>query len=173
MTDDLGNVEFFTQQYRIVGGLRLGGQRLTDVLNDDLTSSVELEDVEVTRLLTHGEVAATHLSALLDKRRVLFAISGMPTAAAAERRFYKHVDTVEWEAFVTLPSFELRGKFHVRGTSDLKTMLLRWTGQFIPLTEARAVFTLHPKVAFSGDVIIVNRAYIEVICTDRTVGRSP
>jgi len=173
MADDLGNVEFFTQQYRIVGSLRLGGQRLTDVLNDELSSSVLLRDVEVSRLLTPGEVAASHPSALLEKSRVLFAISGIPSADAAERRFYKHVDTVEWEVFLTLASFELRGKLHVRGTSDVKTMLLRWTGQFIPLTGARAVFTMYPKVAFSGDVIIVNRTHIEVICTDRPVDRSP
>jgi hypothetical protein len=173
MREDLSNVEFFTQQYRIVGGLRLGGQRLSDILNEALTSSVELEGVVVSRLLTPGEVAASYRSALLDKGQILFAISGMPTATETERRLYKHVDTVEWETFITVPSFELRGNFHVRGTSDLKTMLLGWTGQFIPLTEARAVFTLIPKVAFSGDVIIVNRAHIEVICTDRPVGRPP
>jgi len=173
MTDDLSRVEFFSQQYRIVGGLRLGGQRLTDVLNDDLTSSVELEDVGVSRLPTPGELAATHRSALLDKKRVLFAITGASTVGESERRLYKHVDTVGWDVFVTMPSFELEGKFHVRATSNLKTMLLTWTGQFIPLTDARALFTLLPRVTFSGEVIIVNRAHIEVICTDRTVGRPP
>jgi hypothetical protein len=167
MADGAQQVEFFTQQYRIVGSVALSGRRLTDVLNDELASSVELRGVEVTRLLGQGEVAATCLSALVEKRGVLFAISGVPSGPAAQRSLYKHVDTLKWETFITLPNFQVRGNFHVRGTSDLKTMLARWTGQFIPLTEATAVFALHPKVKFSGDVIIVNRRHIEMICTDR------
>jgi len=163
------NVEFFTHQYRIVGTARLAGQRLTDVLNDDLLSSVELQDVQVFRLLTPEQVVATHVSALLYKKGILLATSGAQDAAAAERRFFKHVNTTEWGVFLTVPSFELRGRFHVRGTSDLKTMLLAWVGEFIPLTRAKAVFTLYPEVTFRRDVIIVNRAHIEVICSDRAI----
>jgi hypothetical protein len=167
MADEPNRVEFFTPQHRILGTARLGGQRLTDVLNDDLTSSIELIDAQVLRLLTPKKVVATHDSGLIDKHCILFAISGAQSGHAAERRLFKHVDTTEWGVFITVSSFELTGKLHVRGTSDLKTMLLAWTGQFIPLTRARAVFTLYPDMAYTGDVIIVNRSHIEVICTDQ------
>ena len=171
MTDEPKTVEFFTHQHRIVGAAPLGVQRLTDILNDDLTSSVELKDVRILRLLTPGKVVAAHDSALIDKQCILFAVSGVQSGDAAERRFFKHVDTTEWGVFITVSSFELTGKFHVRGTSDLKTMLVAWTGQFIPLTEAKAVFTLYPDIAFTGDVIIVNRSHIEVVCTDQPAAR--
>jgi len=166
MDDDLDVVEFFTHQHRITGRLRTGGQRLTDLLNDDLTSTMELSKVEVRRHLSPNKVVATHVSALLEKQGILFAISGGGGARAAERSFYRHVDTTEWDVLVTLPNFELTGKFHIRGTSDLKTMLLAWTGQFIPITRAKAVFTLFPDASFSSDVMIVNRSHIEIICTD-------
>jgi hypothetical protein len=169
MAEYYDNAEFFTHQYRIVGTTRLAGQRLTDVLNDDLMSSVELTDVQVFRLLAPDQVVATHAAALLYKKGMLLATSGARDAAAAERSFFKHVDTTEWGVFVSVPSFELTGKFHVRGTSDLKTMLLRWAGQFIPLTKAKAVLTLYPEVTFRRDVIIVNRAHIEVICSDKAI----
>jgi hypothetical protein len=162
-------VEFFTHQYRIVGTARLAGQRLTDVLNDDLLSSVELSDVQVFRLLAPEQVVATHVSALLYKKGIVLATSGARGADAAERSFFKHVNTIEWGVFVTVPSFQLTGKFHVHGTGDLKTMLLAWAGQFIPLTRAKAVFTLYPEVTFAREVIIVNRAHIEVICSDRAI----
>jgi hypothetical protein len=171
MDDFAGFAEFFTHQHRIVGAVRLGGLRLTDVLNDDMTSSVELKRIEITRHLNPGKVVASYASALLDKRGILFAIGGRESGEATERSFFRHVDTTEWGVFVTVPSFELRGKFHVRGTGDLKTKLLAWTGQFIPLTEAEAVFTLYPEVTFAGDVIIVNRAHIEVICSDQPLAR--
>ena len=170
MTDDHEMAEFFTHQYRIVGAARVGGQRLTDVLNDDLTSALELKDVQLFRLLTPNKPVASHVAALLYKKGILFAISGEQRGSAAERSFFKHVDTAEWDVFLTLPSFELTGKFHVRGTGDLKTMLLRWVGQFIPLTGAKAVYTFYPELAFTGDVIIVNREYMEVIGTDRALG---
>jgi hypothetical protein len=171
MEDFAESAEFFTHQHRIAGAVRLGGLRLTDVLNDDLTSSVELKRLEITRHLTPNKVVASYASALLDKKGILFAIGGRESGKATERSFFRHVDTTEWDVLVTVPFFELRGKFHVRGTGDLKTKLLSWTGQFIPLTEAEAVFTLYPEVTFSGDVIIVNRAHIEVICSDQSLAR--
>jgi hypothetical protein len=164
---DAETVEFYTHQYRIVGDAQLSGQRLTDVLNDDLQSSLELTDVQVFRLLPPSVVPAIRSSALLYKDNILFAIVGGRSADAALRGFYKRVDTSEWDVSVIVPSFELSGRFHVRGTGDLKTMLLSWAGQFIPLTRAKAVFALYPEITFSGDVIIVNRAFVEIICTDQ------
>ena len=169
MTDDHEMAEFFTHQYRIVGAARVGGQRLTDVLNDDLMSSVELKDVQLFSLLAPKKVVASHVAALLYKKGILFAITGEQRGSAAERRFFKHVDTAEWDVFLILPSFELTGKFHVRGTGDLRAMLLSWVGQFIPLTSAKAVYTFYPEVAFTGDVIIVNREHMEVVGTDKAL----
>jgi len=159
-------VDFFTHQHRITGRIRTGGQRLTDLLDDEMSSTLELRDVEVTRIITPKEVISTHSSALVEKKAIVFAMSRGEEAEATVRRFYKHVDTTEWEVVLTVPSFELSGRMHVRGTGDLRTMLLTWTRQFIPLTKAKAVFTLFPEISFAGGVIIVNRSYIEVICTD-------
>jgi hypothetical protein len=158
--------EFFTQQYRIVGTVRTGGQRLTDILNDELASSIELRGVEVTRLLTPKKGIASYTSAILEKQSILFAISGKESDRAAERRLYKHVATREWDVFLTVPWFELTGKIHVRGTGELKTTLVAWTRRFVPLTKARAVFTLLPETSFTGEAIIVNRGLVEMICTD-------
>lgn len=166
MNDRVDAVEFFTNQYRIVGTLRKRGQRLTDLLNDELASAVELRNVQVTRHLTPQDVIATHLTAILEKKGILFGIARGETEEVVERRLYKHVDTREWPVFMTVRSFELTGRFHVRGTGDLKTMLLAWTGQFIPLTQAKATFALFPEVSFSGHVMVVNRAHVEAICTD-------
>jgi hypothetical protein len=157
--------EFFTQQYRIVGTVRTGGQRLTDILNDELASSIELRDVQVTRLLTPKKGMTSYTSAILEKQSILFAISGKESDRAAERRLYKHVATTEWDVFLTVPWFELTGKIHVRGTGDLKTMLLAWNRRFVPLTQARAVFTLLPETSFTGEAVIVNRGLVEIICT--------
>lgn len=166
MQDQRAVADFFTQQYRITGRLWTGALRLTDLLDDELSSALELKKVEVARIITPDEVVASHNSALLEKKAIMFAIDREEGAEAAVRRFYKHVDTTQWDVFLTVPSFELSGRLHVRGTGDLRTMLLSWTRQFIPLTKAKAVFSLYPEVSFSGDVIIVNRSYVEVVCTD-------
>lgn len=166
MSQESALADFFTQQYRITGRVPTGAQRLTDLLDHELSSTLELRNVEVTRIITPKEVVATHTSALLEKDKILFVIEKREGVEATERRFYKHVDTTEWDVFLTVPSFELSGRMHVRGTGDLRTMILTWTRRFIPLTDATAVFTLYPEVSFAGDVIIVNKSHIEMICTD-------
>lgn len=166
MSPEVPPVEFFTQQYRVTGRLWSASQRLTDLLNDELASTLELRTVEVARLLAPEKVVASRDSALLEKRAILFAISKGEGAEAAVRSFYKHVRTKQWDVFVTLPCFELSGRLHLRGASDLRTMLLAWTGQFIPITEGKAVYTIYPEVSFSGEVIIVNRSRIEAVCAD-------
>ena len=166
MEDEHSLAEFFTQQYRVTARVWTGPQRLTDLLDDELSSTLELKKVQVARVIAPKEVVATHDSALLEKKAVMFAIDRKEGSEATVRRFYKHVDTTEWDVFLTVPSFELWGSLHVRGTGSLKTMLVTWSRQFIPLTRARAVFALYPEVSFSGGVIIVNRSYIELVCTD-------
>lgn len=167
--DEVALVELFTEQHLITGRLRTGGQRLTDFLNDELYSSVELRNVRVMRLIKLKEVIASHTSALVEKEAIMFAITGGEGDEAAERSYYKRVDTLEWNVFISIPSFELSGRLHVRGTGDLRTALLRWTGQFIPLSEAKAVFTLYPEVSFTGNVIVVNKSQIEAVCVDATL----
>jgi hypothetical protein len=164
--DEVALVELFTEQHLITGRLRTGGQRLTDLLNDELYSSVQLRNVQVMRLIKLKEVIASHTSALVEKEGIMFAISRGEGDEATERSYYKRVDTVEWDVFMTIPSFELSGRLHVRGTGDLRIALLRWTGQFIPLSEAKAVFTLFPEVSFTGNVIVVNKSQIETVCVD-------
>jgi len=166
---DTALAEFCTQQYLIAGTLRTGGQRLTDLLNDELFSSVELRHVQVMRLINLKEVIASHTSALVEKEGIMLAISRGEGGEATERSYYKRVDTAKWDVFMTIPSFELFGRLHVRGTGGLRTALLRWTGQFIPLTDAKAVYSLYPEVSFSSNVIVVNKSRIETVCLDTKV----
>jgi hypothetical protein len=166
MDDQYGMVEFFTHQYRVTGTTWMGGQRLTDLLNDKRTSTLDLTQVEIRRVIAPRQVVAAYRSAVLDKQRIVFALIAGEGADGKASRFYKHVEKVEWDVFVTVPFFELSGKLHVRGKGDLLTMVMDWTGQFIPITEARAVFTIYPEVTFEGEVIVFNKAHMEVICSD-------
>lgn len=166
MEDQYGLVDFFTHQYRIGGSIWMAGQRLTDLLNDKRSSSLEVRNVQVARVITPKEVVAAYASAVVEKERIVFAVIRAEAAEVKQSRFYKHVVTEQWDIFLTVPFFELSGKLHVRGKGDLQTMVKDWTSQFVPITQARAVFTLYPEVSFDGEVIVVNKAHIEVICSD-------
>jgi hypothetical protein len=166
MQDDLAVGEFFTNQCLISGKIRTGGRRLTDILNDARDSALELSDVQVVRIVNPKDVIAAHSGAILEKKGIVFALIREEGADVPQSSFYKHVETMEWDVFLTVPSFELSGRLHVRGTGDLRRMLFDRPGEFIPLTRAKAVFTLYPEVSFDGEVIVVNKSYIEVACTD-------
>lgn len=166
MEDEYGLVDFFTHQYRVTGNIWLGAQRLTDLLNDKQTSTLELKKVQLRRVITPEQVVATHDTAIVDKQRIVFALISGEATDGKQSRFYKHVEKVQWDVFLTVPFFELSGKLHVRGKGDLLTMVLDWTSQFVPITQAKAVFTLYPEVTFTGDVIIFNKSHMETICSD-------
>lgn len=167
MPPELITADFFTRQHRIKGQISTGSRRLTDVLNDQLHSSLELLEVEVARVIEPERVIFGYASALLMKEAIVFAMIKGESPNGAESRVFKYVDKKPHDVLLTLQPYEISGKLHLRGTGDLRTPPMREfiteVGHFVPLTQARAVFTLFPKVKFSGDVAIINKALLEVV----------
>lgn len=160
---ELITADFFTRQHRIKGQISTGSRRLTDVLNDVLYSSVELSEVEVTRVIEPEKVVYTYSSAVLMKEAIAFVMIPGERRNGAEGRIFKFIEKRPYEVVLTASPYEISGVLHLRGTGDLRTLLVREVGHFVPLTQAQAVFTLFPKVKFSGDVAIVNKALLEVV----------
>jgi hypothetical protein len=73
------------------------------------------------------------------------------------------VEKKPYDVLFTIPPYEISGRLYLRGTGDPRTLMIREAGHFVPLTQAQVVFTLYPKVKFSGEVAIVNKALLEVV----------
>jgi hypothetical protein len=163
MPPEVINADFFTNQHRVRGRIFTGDRRLTDVLNDQLRSSLELSEVEVARVIEPEKVIYTYPSAVLMKEAIALVIIPGERSDGTEGRIFKFIEKRPYEVVLTVPPYEISGVLHLRGTGELRTLLMREVGHFVPMTQARAVFTLFPKVKFFGEVAIVNKALLEVV----------
>lgn len=173
MPTEVITAEFFTNQHRVRGQIFTGNRRLTDVLNDALYSSVELREVEVARVIELEKVVYTYPSAVLMKEAIALVIIPGERSDGTESRIFKFVEKRPYEVTLTVPPYEVSGVLHLKGTGDLRTLLVREVNHFVPLTQARVVFTLYPKVKFSGEVAIVNKALLEIVGAQETPDTTP
>lgn len=163
MALELITADFFTNQHRVRGRVFTADRRLTDVLNDQLYSSLELSEVEVARVIEPEKVVYSYPSLFLMKGAIVFALLTGASNDSGESRLSRYVEKKPHDILFTLPPYEISGKVYLRGTGDPRTLIIREAGYFLPLTQAQVVFTLFPKVKFSGEVAIVNKALLEIV----------
>ncbi len=153
--------DFFTHSYRISGQVDTGHKRLSEMLNDGLTSYLELRKAFVSRITRPGEIIATHTVSALRKDGILFAVLAAPEQSVTNRAAYSFVSKRRYKVFLTVPSFEIEGHLEMSGKLDLKTALVM-KGAFLPLSEGEARLSSLAEIAFSGEEILVNQAWIEL-----------
>jgi hypothetical protein len=163
MSPEVITADFFTNQHRVTGQIFTGDRRLTDVLNDELYSYVELRQAEVARVIEPEKVVYSYPSVILMKEAIVFALLTGARSNGTESRISKYVEKKPYDVLFTIPPYEISGRLYLRGTGDPRTLMIREAGHFVPLTQAQVVFTLYPKVKFSGEVAIVNKALLEVV----------
>lgn len=158
-------VDFFSHSHRISTQFAVRGRPLADTLNDHTLSYVDLDVAYVSRIDKPGELIADYSVALLRKENVSFcvvaaqiemAIKAVPSPTYFARR-YRPV-------FCTVPSFEITGLIDVPANLDLHTMMAVGVERFMPILRATATISELQTVNFSGELILVNKEAIEVLC---------
>jgi hypothetical protein len=158
---DLIQADFFTTTHRISGGVQTGPKPLSDLLNDRTQSYLLLFSVSVSRLDQAIELGTHAPVAYLSKDNLNFVIvPSRETRAPDGSRFTAH----EYQALVTLPGCEIRGKFVGPHRLDLKSFSPAILQAFVVLTEASARLTGVPEATFGGEAILVSRARLESLC---------
>ena len=150
--------DFITTTHRISGQVQTGPKPLSDLLNDRSSSYLVASNVYVSRLHESGEIGAHMPVAFLPKENMNFVIVQARDARPAERTRFS---AQEYKALVTLPGFEIRGKFLGPLRVDMQSFSPASLDQFLILTEATAQIVALPEVTFWGEAILVNRARME------------
>ena len=155
--------DFFTTSYRFSATVLVYKRRLADVLGDRMTDYLDLVDIYVSRINNPGEIVATYQKGSLVKDEVNFILLSSELEGTSKERFYVP-SRVSLPIFVTVPSFEIHGKFQWMGDLEIKKILTTDTQKFLPVLDAKSVNAHFPKVAFEGPIVLVNKSKIEVIC---------
>jgi hypothetical protein len=154
-------VDFITTTHRISGGVQTGAKPFGDMLNDRSQSYLLLSNAYVSRLDKPGEIGAHAPVAFLAKDNLIFAIVPSRDARSSEPGRF---GTQEYDALVTMPGFELRGKFIGPRRLDLRSFSPANLELFVGLMEASAQSVDVPGIVFSGEAILINRARLESLC---------
>ena len=159
-------VDFFSHSHRISTQFAIrGGRPLADTLNDHTLSYVDLDVAYVSRIDKPGELIADYSLALLRKENVSFcvvaaqielAVKSTPPPQYFARRFRS--------VFCTVPSFEITGLIDVPAHLDLHKMMAVGVERFMPIYRATATISGLQTLTFSGELILVNKEAVEVLC---------
>lgn len=158
-------VDFFSHSHRISTQFLMRGRPLADTLNDHTLSYVELDIAYVSRIDKPGDLVADYSVAILRKENISFCVVASQVEMAVKsvpssQYFGRRSRTV----FCTVPSFEITGLIDVPGNVDLHKMMAIGVERFMPIYQATATISLLQTVSFSGDLILVNKEAIQVLC---------
>jgi len=154
----IAQADFITTTHRISGQVHTGPKPLSDLLNDRSLSYMMAVNVYISRLLEPGEIIAHAPVAYLSKENLSFVVVQAREARQAERTRFS---TQEYRALITLPAFEITGKFLGPLRIDMQVFSPASLDPFVIVTEATAQIAALPEVTFRGEAILVNGARLE------------
>ena len=141
--------------------MQTGTRPLSDLMNDQSQSFLLVFNVRLSRLEKEARLEAIASAAYLSKENLGFVIAPSREVRKPERGRYA---AYEREVLVTLPGFELEGRFLGPHRSDLWTFSPTTLNPFFVLTAATARIAAVPDATLGGDTILVNRDRVESIC---------
>jgi hypothetical protein len=148
--------EFYTYDHVIRGYIDTPQERLSDFLNLKNDTYVLVREAQINRLLGRGKTSPIMMpEARLEKHSILFAypIERDMTTKSIYRRATRLVYTVA----VIMPNFELIGSIHQTEKLDIRRVLLSRPEDFIPITDATAVYSLYPAISIWRSAIVFNK----------------
>ncbi len=158
--EGLTTFDFYTSTHRIEAQVQTGSRPISDLMNDQSQSFLLVFNVRLSRLEKEARLEAIASAAYLSKENLEFVIAPSREVRRPERGRYA---AYEREVLVTLPGFELAGRFLGPQRSDLWTFSPATLDPFFVLTAARARIAAAPDTRLDGDAILVNRDRVESI----------
>ena len=158
------NLDVLTRSHRISCRLNVGANGLMGLLNDANTSLVELEDAYYSRLQQPAKIVSHLPMAHMIKANVaLLVVTRREDLGPQGLTRGGFTRLLPVPVLITTPNYEIQGSVEVVSKFDASELLVAGTAQFINVYGANAMPASSPETVFSGAVILVNRAEIELI----------
>jgi hypothetical protein len=154
-------VELLTVDHHLVGYVATAGRRFSTWLNMGDSRTVTLDKVALRSLHDVGK-SDVPLEYVLVNRDAIMAVipRDAPVVTMGGEQDLRPLEYVEKErhsVVISVPPFAVRGEMHLAKSADFQRALVSFPGVFMPITEARIVFTPNPQLLWQGSVILINR----------------
>jgi hypothetical protein len=163
----LVNMDIFTDAYRISGRAAVGAGGIHSELGNPNSDFLELQSAYVSRIHQPGEIVANYSQGAFRKDNINFIVlqdrrDGVPVGSGGVRSIYTRGRPVP--VFITVPSFEIQGELFYEGKPSPNAILVHSIGRFQLIFSSKASASLYPDISYSGDLILVNKERIGIIC---------
>jgi len=157
----LQTYDLFVHNYRVSAQVDTRHRTMNDLLNDRLTSYLELFDSYVSRVDQPGRIVAHYPQAMLRKDGISFVIVPEDQSRPSGQRAYSYIGRSRYEIFLALPFFEVKGEMFMAGKLDLHHFLVKEIEQFFPIGMGTASLTLSSDITFEGEAFLMNKERTE------------
>ncbi len=160
-------VDFFTQSYRISGHLDVRRQGLFEMLNDQTTGFLQLEDAYISPIDRPGEILASYRASTLAKANLTLALVARQEDALPRKQAYgSYAGAYLYNIFLTVPTFEVSGYLRLSARVDLRRLLVTETEDFLVVLDGRVRGSIRPDIVFNAGGILVNKRHIGAFCVE-------
>ena len=149
-------------EHLIIGEVQTRGMRLLEVLNDHLTDWLHVYDVHLARRGAMANSIESLDEVALRKSEIKLALLGGGKHESPEKRRYSLVDKKLYFAVALVSGYEVRGRLHLKGSSDLDRVLVEMSN-FVPLTEAAVSHAELAGEKLEASVVLINKAAISTL----------
>jgi len=148
--------KFYTYDHVIHGLVDTPHERLSDLLNLKNETTVMIREARISRLLGLGKSQPISMPEVrMEKHSILLAYPAERDMST--KSIYRRAIRQIFPVCVMLPNFELFGNVHLTEKLEIKRVLLSRADDFIPLTDATAVYSLYPAVTIWRSTIVFNK----------------
>lgn len=163
-------IDLFTDAYRVSGRTQVATSGLLSELNNPNTDYLALEDAYLSRMHEPGRIIANYAVASFRKDNINFIVlqdrrDGTVVGTSHARSVFSRGQPVN--VFLTIPAFEITGEVMHDGKPEPSTILIHTLGHFQPIFAGRASAALYPDISYSGDMILVRKERIGILCLQR------
>jgi hypothetical protein len=163
----LVNVDLFTDAYRVTGRITVRGGGIHGELSDPNSDYLDLHDAYISRIHQPGEIVASFNLGSFRKENINFIVlqdrrDGVPVGSGHSSSVFTRGRPVA--AFITVPSFEIRGEILYDGKAAPGVVLVQSIGSFQAIFSAEASASLYPDISYSGDLVLVHKDRVGIFC---------
>jgi len=157
------SADFFTPSYRIVGKIVIPSTGLIGLMNDPITSFMEIHDARLARLHMPTKLV-DHYESLRLVRSQVFAV------CLARREDVGHSATrsgygrnYEYPLLMTTSVYELSGTVEFSGRFDFSVVMVDGKSDFIPLYNTNLTAILIPALKVESPAMLFNRKQVDML----------
>jgi len=161
------HLDLFTDAYRVTGSATIGVGGIHAELANPNSSFLEIQNAYISRINQPGEIVTSYTVAAFRKNNINFIVLqdrrvGIPVGTQHGRSIFTRGRPIH--TFLTVPSFEIVGNTIHEGKVTPRNILVKSTGNYLLIFEAKASASLYPQIAYSGDLIMVSKDRIGLFC---------